>query len=269
MAYKVVLSARRKREKSLHKTDLDKTKEIKKSLVKVFFISRDLELPYYNDRFDLQKGDRVYVSGKLYGHMGIVTEVNYCFKIKLSDYERVTALVDTTVKGEFYGIGSDFITFAPGTLPYKKVHSWLKPPEHFPVEYACGSESKSFSLEELPALKLDEEEKAKGEFLFENERVRYLAVCGTSGKALVVGSKLYEIEFRYENGRITNLFCSCYETGYCGHSLAVMLKLRQILDCIEKDYEQEYKKSGCFCVVNKVLLLNFSVKNKEKGKIIL
>ena len=76
MAYKVVLSARRKREKSLHKTDLDKTKEIKKSLVKVFFISRDLDLPYYNDRFDLQMGDRVYVSGKLSGHMGIVTEVS-------------------------------------------------------------------------------------------------------------------------------------------------------------------------------------------------
>lgn len=35
-----------------------------KSLVKIRFHSHGIELAYYNDRFDLQPGDVVYVSGK-------------------------------------------------------------------------------------------------------------------------------------------------------------------------------------------------------------
>ena len=39
----------------------------------------------YNDLFDLHPGDLVYVDGKLEGHRGRVTDVNYNFKIKVSD----------------------------------------------------------------------------------------------------------------------------------------------------------------------------------------
>lgn len=242
---------------------------VKKSLVRVYFPSRNLNLPYYNDRFDLQKGDTVYVSGKLDGMPGVVTEVIYCFKIRLSDYERVTALVDTRVKGEFYNIGSDFITFDPSALPYKKVLSWLKPPEKERAEYACGSESRSFVLDRLSELHLSEDEADKAKFCFEDGRVRYLCVRGVFGRALVVGSKVYEVEFRLKDGIVTNLFCSCYETDYCGHSAAAMLKLRQALACIEESFPDEYHKSGCFCVTDKNTLLKFSLGAKTNGKIVL
>lgn len=46
---------------------------------------------YYNDSFDLKVGDFVYVEGKLEGYRGQVTEVNYSFKIKPSDYKKVIA----------------------------------------------------------------------------------------------------------------------------------------------------------------------------------
>ena len=36
----------------------------KKSLVQVYFPKRGMNLSYYNDRFDLQVGDTVYVDGK-------------------------------------------------------------------------------------------------------------------------------------------------------------------------------------------------------------
>ncbi|MGN1195151.1 MAG: SWIM zinc finger domain-containing protein [Acutalibacteraceae bacterium] len=269
MSERIILTAKRKNGRRIAKSCTTGKSVVKKSLVKVYFSSRNLNLPYYNDRFDLKKGDYVYVSGKLYGLLGVVTEVNYCFKIKLSDYERVTCVIDTKVKGEFYNIGTDFVTFDPSALPYKKVLSWLKPPELSDCEYVCGSESKSFLLEDLSKMKLDSDEADKAKYCFENGRVKYLSVCGTTGRALVAGSKVYEIEFKLKDSVITNLFCSCYETDYCGHSAAVMLKLRKMLDCIENNFKDEYEKSGCFCTVDKNLLLQFSVGAKETGKIVL
>ena len=73
-----------------------------KSVVQVQFPSKGRSLAYYNDKFDLHVGDIVFVDGKLEGIQGIVTEVSRSFKIKLSDYKRVIAVADTTVKGEFY-----------------------------------------------------------------------------------------------------------------------------------------------------------------------
>lgn len=73
----------------------------RKSVVQVRFSGYGKALAYYNDSYDLQPGDLVYVSGKLEGQRGRVTEVNYNFKIKLSDYQRVIALVDTRVHGSF------------------------------------------------------------------------------------------------------------------------------------------------------------------------
>ena len=72
----------------------------RKSVVQVHFPGWDKGLAYYNDQFDLKPSDRVYVDGKLEGQLGIVTAVNYNFKIKLSEYKRVIALVDTDVHRE-------------------------------------------------------------------------------------------------------------------------------------------------------------------------
>ena len=55
-----------------------------RSLVRIYFPDRNQTLTYYNDQFDLHKGDLVYVDGKLEGMLGRVTEVNYNFKIKIS-----------------------------------------------------------------------------------------------------------------------------------------------------------------------------------------
>lgn len=42
----------------------------RKSVVQVYFAGRNLTLAYYNDRFDLKRGDVVYVDGKLEGMRG-------------------------------------------------------------------------------------------------------------------------------------------------------------------------------------------------------
>lgn len=268
MAYTVTLSARQKNAVR-RKANLRKNQEAKKSVVSVFFASRNLELPYYNDSFDLQKGDFVYVSGKLSGQLGVVTDVTYCFKIKLSDYERVIAVADTKIKGEFYNAGADFITFDSSALPYKKVLSWLKPPEFFPPEIVHGSESRSFCIDDLSTMKVSAGTAGRAKDCLDDGRVRYISVCKNQGRGIVVGREIYEIEFKIKNGRISDLFCSCYETDYCSHSVAAVFRLREILDMIENDFKTEYEKSGCFSVVDRALFLKFSVGYKEKSKIIL
>ena len=78
-------------------TTYQETVHPKKSIVQVYFPHRGMGWAYYNDSFDLKVGDFVYVEGKLEGYRGQVTEVNYSFKIKLSDYKKVVAVIDTNV----------------------------------------------------------------------------------------------------------------------------------------------------------------------------
>ena len=54
----------------------------RKSVVQIYFADRHMTLAYYNDQFDLHRGDMVYVDGKLESMLGRVTEVNYNFKIR-------------------------------------------------------------------------------------------------------------------------------------------------------------------------------------------
>lgn len=93
----------------------------RKSLVQVRFPGKGMALTYFNDLYDLKVSDQVYVDGKLEGQLGRITEISYNFKIKISDYKKVIAVVDTTVHGQFYMAGSHFITFDPATLPAVQV----------------------------------------------------------------------------------------------------------------------------------------------------
>ena len=99
------------------------------SVVRVYFPERDRAYSYYNDRFDLDEGDVVYVSGKLAGLLGRVAAVDYNFRIRLADYERVIGAADRNVRGTFYVFGSHMLTLDHGALPYAQVRSWFFPPE--------------------------------------------------------------------------------------------------------------------------------------------
>ena len=99
------------------------------SVVRVYFPERDRAYSYYNDRFDLHEGDVVYVSGKLAGLLGRVAAVDYNFRIRLADYERVIGAADRNVRGTFYVFGTHMLTLDHGALPYAQVRSWFFPPE--------------------------------------------------------------------------------------------------------------------------------------------
>ena len=241
----------------------------RKSVVQVHFAERNMTLAYFNDRFDLHRGDQVYVDGKLEGLRGRVVDVNYNFRIKVSDYKRVIAVVNTTVHGQFFMAGSHFITFDPAVLPAGQVVTWFKAPAKAEDEFISGSDDTAFPLDDLSGMQVSGAIAERGENYYLENRVRYLSLNGTRGYAIVTGSEAYEVEFQYADGKISALTCSCFCSSNCKHEVAVMLQLRETLGLIEKHYAAEYKRTGSFAAVAKSTLFSYAVDNQETGSIII
>ena len=237
----------------------------RKSVVQVYFADRNMTLAYYNDQFDLHRGDMVYVDGKLEGKRGRVTEVNYNFKIKISDYKRVIAVVDTTVSGQFFMAGSHFVTFDREALPISKAVTWFKAPAKEDDEFVSGSDDTAFRLDDLAGMKVSAVIAECGHDYYMENKVRYISIDGTKGYAIVEGSEAYEVEFEYRNGEISGLICSCFCSYNCKHEFAAMLQLKEILELIGKHYEDEYERTGYFAAINKGTLFAFAIDGKDTG----
>ena len=239
------------------------------SVVQVRFPERGIPLSYYNDRFDLHCGDFVYVEGKLEGKRGVVTGVDYNFHIRLADYKRVIGVADTRVNGRFHFAGSHFITFDRNALPREKAVSWFKAPAKPEDEYVSGSDEAAFPLQNLSEMHIDREKAERGSVYYADNRVRYLCLDGTKGYAIVEGTSAYDVEFTYSDGAVSAMSCSCYCAGACKHEYAVMLQLRETLECVEESYADEYADTGYFAAVSKDAFFTFAVGTKKSGTITL
>ena len=91
------------------------------------------------------------------------------------------------------------------------------------------------------------------------------SIDDTKGYAIVEGSEAYEVEFVYRNGEISHLICSCFCSYNCKHEFAAMLQLRETLELIEKNYGNEYERTGYFAAVNKGTLFAFAIDGKDNG----
>lgn len=240
----------------------------KKSLVQIVFPGRGMPLTYFNDQFDLHKGDMVYVDGKLEGILGRVVEVNYNFKIKPSDYKRVVHVVDTEVHGKFYNAGSHFVSFDQTAISFEKILTWFRAPGN-EEEYISGSDDTSFTLDDLDSMGVTAAIAERGHNYYLENRVRYLCVDGENGKAIVEGTDTYEVEFQFCDGEIRNLTCSCFCSYPCKHEVAAMLQLREALDFIMKDHEQDYGEASYFAAIERGTLLRFALDGKPGGCIAL
>lgn len=237
----------------------------RKSVVEVYFPQRCASWSYYNDSFDLKVGDLVYVDGMLEGCRGRVTDVNYSFKIKLSEYKRVIGVADTDVKGDLNIIGTHIISFDRNVIPFSKVLTWFKTPES-EEEYACGDDdTNSFSLEDLSGMGVSSAIAERGYNYYMQNKVAFIEVDGSQGHAIVQGRENYEVEFNYKNGEISNIKCSCFCSYSCKHEFAAMLQLNETLDEILKNYEASY--NGYFSAVSKDVFMNTVMNKKVSGKI--
>lgn len=239
-------------------------KTVKKSVVQVKFDGYGRALAYYNDSFDLQVGDLVFVDGKLCGKQGVVTEVNYNFKIKLSEYQKVVSVADTEVKGNLYFAGSHFVAFEKSVLPREKVKAWFMPPEN-EEEYVSGTDDTSFFLENLQEMNVRQPIAERGHEYYRQNRVRYICIDGTEGYAVVEGENHYEVEFTYDQGEISGLTCNCLCSYTCKHEVATMLQLKETLGYITEKYEAEYEESGYFAAICKTTLFRYAMDGEKKG----
>lgn len=237
----------------------------KKSVVQVRFPGKGVALAYYNDQFDLQLGDLVYVDGKLEGQLGRVVEISYSFKIKVSEYKKVIAVCDTNVSGQFFMAGSHFVTFDPSSLPAKQITMWFKAPAQEDEEWVSGTDDTTFRLDDLKGMKISDSIAERGHNYYFENRVRYICLDGTHGYAIVEGSESYTVEFDYCEGEISNLVCDCFCSFTCKHEFAAMLQLRETLTLIEDHYAEEYARTGYFAAINKGTLFAFAIDGKETG----
>lgn len=240
----------------------------KKSLVQVYFPKRGMNLSYYNDQFDLQVGDTVYVDGKLEGLRGRVTAVNYSFKIKLSDYKRVITVADTHISGELRMAGSHLVAFDPQTIPYEKIITWFKAPDKEDDVYVSGSDDHGFRLDDLSGMKVTGAIAERGHDYYAENRVVYLCMDRGHGQGIVEGTSPYEIEFDYGGGEIKNLTCSCY-CGYpCKHAFAAMLQLRETLKLLEEQDGFDWNEGGYAAVISQGAFFSFAVDGKTTGSFV-
>ena len=144
-----------------------------KSLVQVYFPERNQTLTYFNDQFDLKRGDFVFVDGKLEGIRGIVREVNKNFKIKVADYKKIISVADTNVSGQMYMAGSHFVSFDATVLPYEKIRTWYLPPVKEEDEYESGNDDTVIVLDKLGDIKVSQAVWERGREYYVDNHVCY------------------------------------------------------------------------------------------------
>lgn len=269
MAFRIGFTAESDRRSAEICVDPPKQVTPRKSVVQVFFSANHRTLAYYNDQFDLHCGDLVFVDGKLEGKQGCVTQVSYNFRIRLSNYQRVISVADTTVHGRFYTADSHFITFDRNALPAQKAATWFLPPRKPEDEFASGADDTVFPLGDLRAMKVSAAVAERGHDYYCRNKVRYISLDGHRGYAIVEGSRVYEVEFTCRNGEISRLTCSCFCGDGCKHEFAAMLQLKDILEQIEKKYHTDYEGSDYFAAVCKGTLFEYAVDGKDSGTLIL
>ncbi|RKI68414.1 hypothetical protein D7V91_07820 [bacterium 1xD42-67] len=240
----------------------------RRSLVQVYFAKRGMDLAYYNDRFDLQVGDIVYVDGKLEGLQGRVTAVDYSFKIKLSDYKRVIAVADTRISGELHMVGSHLVSFDPQTIPYEKIVTWFKAPDKEDDIYVSGSDDHGFRLDDLSGMGANSAVAERGRRYYLEDRVVYLCIDHGHGRGIVEGTSPYEIEFDHSGGEIKNLTCSCYCSYPCKHTVAAMLQLRELLEQLEGRDGFDRDEDGYAAAISQKAFFSFVMGGKTAGSFV-
>ena len=237
--------------------------EAKESVVRVYFPARGFACSYYNDKFDLKKGDGVYVDGKLDGLLGFITEVSYCFKIKLSEYKRVIYRVDTEIRGKLYLLGDFFAAFDEDVIPKEKILPWFVRPDiedDVACSYGEGTEAElsdsEFTCDKLPLSSV----------------IPYFCIDKSAVSAVVnMGNgrsrEMNEVEFTFDNVKARNMTCSCYEVGLCIHESTAVSALNGILAAIEKNKEfaETYNKSGYIALIDKDSVIENTVNSNKTG----
>ena len=213
---------------------------------------------YFSDIERIAVGDCVRVNGKLEESVGVVQNVRSSFKKPDFEMKWVEEILDNDVSGEYFTLDQDLVS-TNCRLTVKKFMT-LSGVVYKENEAVFDNETEidleTFTKSEL----FTEAVKLRGEQIFEDEEVLFISLQDGIGKAIVYGSKLYEIDFRCKNGKITNMACDCPCFDECKHEYALLLKLRAFCKKFYKTHQEQN-----FVVCNKDFL--GTIVDKGKGEI--
>ena len=237
-------------------------------MVLVQFPGCNIPLSYFCESLDVHIGDLVFVEGKYEGKLGKVEKISTNFNVDLDEYKKVIGVADTHVVGSFKPLNGYFISFDRNALPYKKARSWFLPPTNvdsfidydepgFPLAEAGKWPTKNFEIMD------------RGHDYYMMDHVTYLSLDGDEGRAIVSGSKVYEVRFKYQDGMISNISCTCPCGFFCKHEVAVLLQLSDILHWIEESWNSRYPDTRYFSIITVSALYRYAVKVERDNELIL
>ncbi len=216
-----------------------------RSLVTIRFPEDGRSFMYYNDRFDLEEGDRVFVSGKMAGSPGVVVNVTTKFRIRLSDYERVISKACSTIRGTYESVIGKMVSRDNEALTPEDFRSWVLPPRN---AESGDEDAEAFAGDgfELILSELEEDEDV-AEAVLERAadycmkgKVGYIGVRGGAGTAYIHGTSWYEATFRLDGDKMTEMYCSCPYPGLCKHLLASAMTVRALAKVGDLDTDRDF-----------------------------
>ena len=105
----------------------------------------------------------------------------------------------------------------------------------------------------------------RGREYYYQDKVLFISVKNGCVKAIVEGTENYLVEFNYNNGKVSNLLCSCPYVANCKHEFAVLLQLKDCLKNIDKNYKSLF--NGEFSAITRSAFNYFVLNNIDFGKI--
>lgn len=203
-------------------------------IANVYFPLEGCSCDYLNTRFELRKGDIVYVTGDFSGKIGVVRNVTEIGEGNYSKLDTVIARPDFSLHGTYIPVEDKFISFDETAVSPERFRSWVVAP---------GQNEKGAGAKTGYSISLDDFESDSRTALEALEtaadycragRVRYLSVRDGMGCAFVEDGSWYEITFRIEGDSVSELCCTCPAPNICKHELAALINLRLLLcdpDC--------------------------------------
>ncbi len=217
--------------------------EAKRSLVRVRFENCGNSLSYYNDRFCLEPGDRVFVSGSYFGRPGIVESVTTKFKINAAKYERVLSKAVREIHGTYDRALNTMVSTDDNAMTAEEFRTWIISPPADPEEdeeIVCGD---GYDLT-LTALGQSEEISPavydRAVNYCQDGNVAYISVKNGTGKAFIEGTTWYEIDFRLDGDQLSEMYCDCPYPGLCKHLLAVALTIKALSEQCSLDTRKDF-----------------------------
>ena len=219
-----------------------------RSLVQVRFLDGGRSLTYFNDKLELEIGDRVFVSGKLAGKPGIVEKITTKFKINLADYQRVISKANPAVHGTYESIIDKMVSYDHDAMSPEEFRAWILPPEHWDGEDAEEQKDEvifgdGYELNLLNAESNDDINEGvlnRAADYCQSGRVEYICVRDGIGTAFVNGTKWYEISFQLNGDIMSEMYCDCFYPGLCKHLLAVGMSVRAMAMHGHLDYSSDF-----------------------------